>query len=90
MSNQDELLASGPKLGDFPVGSRESRAAARMWLRQLNANRSRFQLFHSVPRPNRSTTEPHATEWCALDDGRLMRLVYVPPGMEKRQLRHFL
>jgi len=81
MSNQAKLfggVASAPKPGDFPVGSCESRAAARMRLQQLNANRSTFELIHSVPRPYCSATEPHATEWRELDDGRLMRVVYVP------------
>jgi hypothetical protein len=75
---------TGPRPGDFPVGSPESRAAARLMLSDRERERDRLELIHHVPRPERdghSNEEPHATPWTETLDGRLMRVLYVPPAM---------
>jgi hypothetical protein len=69
--------------GEFPLGSSQSRAAARMRLEQLKAARPRFELIHSIPRPRTDNSVVHEGEWVELDDGQLMRLVYLPQASEE-------
>ena len=71
----------GPKPGEFPIGTIQSRAAARMLLDRARQGRERLVVRHSIPDPRHDNTKPHATPWGTLTDGRLMRWVYVPPGM---------
>jgi hypothetical protein len=64
--------------GEFPLGSPQSRAAARMRLQQLRASRPQVDLLHSVPRPHRDNGLVHVGEWSELPDGQLMRWTYTP------------
>jgi hypothetical protein len=66
--------------GEFPLGSPQSRAAARMRLEQLRAAQPQFELIHSIPRPRQDNSVVHEGEWVELENGQLMRLVYVPQG----------
>ena len=67
--------------GEFPLGSAQSRAAARMRLQQLKAARPTFQLIHSIPRPGLDPNVVHVGEWGELEDGRLFRMVYRPQAL---------
>jgi hypothetical protein len=74
---------------DFPVGSPESRAAARAAVEQRRASQKRreFVLIHSVPRPNYEGDPnfdplgPIVHEWHMAEDGVLERHCSIPPGM---------
>jgi hypothetical protein len=71
------------KVGDFPIGSLESRAAARILLGQRWSKRERVQFFHSIRGPWRGEGPeppdvPRANPWIESDDGKLFRVVYVP------------
>ena len=78
------------KPGNFPIGSPQSRAAARLRLEHMNDDRERIQLISFVPRPNQDNTRPHATPWHECDDGRLFRVLYVPHGMEDSEARRIV
>jgi hypothetical protein len=72
-----------PKVWGFPVGSLESRAAARTLLRQKRSQMKRMQFFHSVRGPWRGEGPeppdvPRANPWTESGDGNLVRVVYVP------------
>lgn len=69
--------------GEFPLGSPQSRAAARMRLEQLKAARPQFELMHSIPRPRQDNNVVHEGEWSEMSDGQLRRLTYVPQGSEE-------
>ena len=78
-----ETRLDTPKPGDFPIGSPESRAAARMLMRSRVDNRKRFQFvtnvsFPDLDGPPRDRSKPYVTPWTETGDGCLMRLVYVP------------
>jgi hypothetical protein len=74
---------------DFPVGSPESRAAARAAVEQRRASQKRRELVivHSVPSPNRESDPdfdplgPIVHEWRMAEDGVLERTCWIPPGM---------
>src|SRR2546425_9372362 len=74
----------GPRPGDFPLGSVESRAVARMQLQQGD-HRKRIELISHIPGPWRGegpepegwNKEPRIGPWKDCGD-RLMRFVYVP------------
>ena len=44
-----------PRPEEFPLGSMESRAAARAMLEAQERGVRRVQIIHSIPRPNRTT-----------------------------------
>jgi hypothetical protein len=75
---------NGPlKIGDFQVGTLVSRAAARVLLSQRRNKLTRVQFFHSVRGPWRGDGPeppdvPKANPWFEGDDGKLVRVVYVP------------
>ena len=75
----------GFRVGDFPLGSSESRAAARMQLLRFEASRCRIQIFHRVPHPRQDNEKPHAAGWVECQDGTLMRWIYVPAGMTRTE-----
>ena len=81
---------STPKPGNFPIGSPESRAAARLTLEYASDNRERFEFVSHIPRPNEDNTRPHATPWVDYGDGILRRILYVPPGMDKAEARRIV
>jgi len=83
----DSLPNNGP--GDFPIGSLESRAAARALLE--GNTRQRLEFIHYVPiRPIQDMTKPHATPWVVTQDGELFRLVYVPADMDTEEAQRIL
>ncbi len=70
------------KVGDFPVGSLESRAAARVLSVQRRSKLTCLQFCHSVRGPWRGEGPeppdvPRANPWVE-GDGKLLRVVYVP------------
>jgi len=80
----------GPGPGDFPVGSPESRAAARLLLSDRESARDRLEIISSIPRPERNghrNDKPRATPWTETPDGRLVRFLYVPQGMTEESAR---
>jgi hypothetical protein len=77
------LLPLGLRPADFPLGSAQSRAAARSQLQRFEANRACFVISHSVPRPRLDPSIAHEGEWCELDDGRLMRWDYAPNEIQE-------
>ena|SRR5215472_5913344 len=74
-----------PRPSDYPLGSPESRAAARMWLKNARDARPRFEIVTHIYHPNKDhedETIPHATGWSNWGD-KLMRMVYHPIQWEK-------
>jgi hypothetical protein len=67
---------------DFPVGSPESRAAARAVVEASNRGVRRFQIVSHIPRPWRGEgPEPEGWNkkpYVGPDDGSPMRIVYIP------------
>lgn len=66
----------------FPIGSAESRAAARIRLRQRWGSQRRLQIITSVHWPHGpqglDRSQPYALPWQKTADGGVMRIVYVP------------
>ena len=72
---------SSPGPGRFPVGSAQSRAAARTLLERRNAGRKRLNIILSTECDSVST-EPRLGEWREGADGTLIRFCFLPAGME--------
>jgi hypothetical protein len=77
-----------PKPGDFPIGSPESRSAARMLMGSRLDNRKRIQFvtnasFPDHDGPSRDRSKSYVTPWTETRDGCLMRFVYVPNGTDE-------
>jgi hypothetical protein len=70
------------KPGDFPLGSLESRAAARAMLEDAEGSRLRLTIVSYLQRPGRDNSQIHIGAWQACPDGLRMRMVYVPSGMD--------
>jgi hypothetical protein len=86
-NNEDGL----PRPYEFPLGSAESRAAARAMLEAQERGVRRLQIIFDAPRPRREG-EPHTKvgPWFETEDGGLMRYVFVPPGTDEETLRRLL
>jgi hypothetical protein len=81
------------KPGDFPLGSAESRAAARMLAQQRETQGKRLEIIlSSWMRPARGNDKPHATPWIphAFEDGTLVRTLVVPEGMSAEEARRIV
>ena len=77
---------------DFPIGSLESRAAARSMLEVRDKDVRRLELVTNVLFPDhgeerQDRSRPHATPWTRTLDGGLMRILYVPSGMTADEAR---
>jgi hypothetical protein len=70
---------SGPKPGDFPLGSPQSRAAARMLMERV-ADEERVEMIFSgsVISLESQQRPPSASEWTRGADGVLRRTVFIP------------
>ena len=79
-----------PRPEEFPLGSTESRAAARAMLDAQRRAVRRVQIIHSIPHPNEDDSRPHVGHWQQWGEGGLMRLIYVPPGTDEETTRHLL
>ncbi len=71
------------KPANFPIGSSESRAAARSLLKEKQSKLVRRQFFHSIRGPWRDEGPeppdvPRALPWSKSGDGKLIRMVYIP------------
>ena len=83
--------SDGPGPDEFPVGSLESRAAARAMLDARDTNRRRVQLISNVnvnfaldrEKSGSEARVPSADPWVECDDGTLFRMVYVPTIWER-------
>lgn len=64
--------------GDFPIGSPESRAAARMQLAHRNDGRKRWRITWSIPRPGEDNSRIRFSGWEEWGEGTLCQMVYVP------------
>lgn len=73
------------KPGDFPIGSMESRAAARMQVERGRETQERIEIICHVSRPRRDYTQPLATPWQDISDGRSMRIVFRRPDADSRE-----
>jgi len=71
-------MNSMPKPGDFPIGSLESRAAARMRLIRLNDSRKRVRIIHNIPGPWEDNSRVHFGDWQEWKDNTLGQIIYVP------------
>jgi hypothetical protein len=69
------------KPGDFALGSRQSRAAARALLECRFAARKRIEVIYSIPRPSAREGEIRIGEWMEGPDGTLFRTCNIPAGM---------
>ena len=76
------LEDSGLGPADFAVGSAKSRAVARMLAGRPGEEPERIEVIFTTPRPRIDNSRPHAWPWYKTDDGKLMRWVYVPQGMD--------
>jgi len=70
---------SGVRPGGFPLGSTQSRAAARASLESRYAERRRIDVICSIPRHGGNKIRIGA--WIEGADGSLFRLSNIPPGM---------
>lgn len=75
-------MSATAKVGKLPIGSLQSRAAARTLLDQRRTKLTRFQFFHGVRGPWRGEGAeppdvPRANRWVECDR-KLIRIVYVP------------
>jgi hypothetical protein len=71
------------KIGALPIGSLESRAAARILLGQRRKKQKRVQFAHSIRGPWRGEGPerpdlPRAYPWTESADGTLVRVLYIP------------
>jgi hypothetical protein len=76
-----------PRPGNFPIGSPESRAAARMLMGSRRDNRKRIQFVTNVSFPDHDgppgdRSKLYVTPWTETQDGCLFRFVYVPNGTD--------
>jgi hypothetical protein len=79
---QDPLSATGAGLkpGEYPLGSAQSRAAARALLERRFAGRNRLDIVSSIPRPG-GDGAIHIGAWSEAADGTLLRFSNIPAGM---------
>jgi hypothetical protein len=77
------------KPSDYPLGSAESRAAARSLLERRFAARKRIEDICSIPRPHAEGTA-HIGDWIEGRDGTLFRMCNVPSGMAIREVEQLL
>ena len=68
------------KPGDYPVGTPQSRAAARALLEAKRLGRERVDLVCSIPRPG-DEGAIHIGKWIEKPDGSVFRFSNVPAGM---------
>jgi hypothetical protein len=71
---------AGLRLGDYELGSLQSRATARALLERRFAGRRRIDVVSSIPRPGGDGAIRIGT-WIECDDGSLFRLSTIPSGM---------
>lgn len=67
-----------PNPEDFPLGSLESRAAARLRLKRWIDTRKWITLCPCDPKPREDPSRMNFGPWNELPDGDLMRMVYIP------------
>jgi hypothetical protein len=84
MSSSQQCRPKAARPSDFPLGSPESRAAARMLLE--HQRQSANTIYIDVPRPNRhpqgqDPAKPYLKWSSKAADGKIWRCVYLPPGM---------
>jgi len=78
-----------PTPGDFPIGTPESRATARMRLEKMRSTRKRIEFITNVRFPQHEPSQvtdnsmPSAYPWQETTDGGLMRFVYCPGEWKK-------
>jgi RecB family exonuclease len=75
-----DATGAGLRLGDYALGSPQSRAAARALLERRFAERRRIDIVCSIPRPGAERGIQIGT-WREGADGSLIRLSNLPPGM---------
>ena len=63
---------------DFPIGSPESRAAARMLLARRNDNCKRMRIIWSIPSPGEDNSRVDFGDWQEWEDNTMGQRVYVP------------
>ena len=86
-SNSDGL----PRPEEFPLGSPESRAAARAMLEAQERDVRRVSIILDAPRPqHEGEPDTKVGPWYKTADGALMRTVIVPPGTDENTLRRVL
>ena len=85
-SNSDSL----PRPEEFPLGSMESRVAARAVLELRETQVRRVQIVHSVPRPCQDNSKPHVGAWIPMIEGASTRLVYIPSETDEETRRQIL
>jgi hypothetical protein len=81
--DQDPLSATGAGLkpGEYPLGSAQSRAAARTLLERRRVGRRRIEIISSIPRPGGAEGEICIGDRIERPDGTLFRISSIPPGM---------
>lgn len=90
MSNGNRRPEGWPHPASFPVGSDESRAAARALLEERENISDRLQVVSHIPHWDQDNTRPHIGPWQPTISGTPMRVVYVPPGTDEETLRQLL
>ena len=69
---------TGPKPGEFPLGSPQSRAAARAQLERRYAGRKTIDFIVDL---GMSIEDLKIGEWIGTEDGTLSRISLIPEGM---------
>jgi hypothetical protein len=76
-------MKSMPKPGDFPIGSPESRAAARIRLASWDDRRKRMRIITNIPGRGVDNSRVHFGKWQKWHDNWSGQLVYCPHAWVK-------
>ena len=71
-------LTATIRLGDFPIGSAQSRAAVRMHLDKIRKAQSRVTFVMHVPRPHLDPKRYHFMQWAGTAESGFTRVVFAP------------
>ena len=71
-------MNSLPNPGDFPIGSLESRAAARIRLASRHDSHKRMRIITNIPGPGVDSSRVHFGKWQKWQDNWLGQLIYRP------------
>lgn len=73
---------------DFPIGSPESRAAARMLAQHIYDSRERVEVvFVGICRHRTEDGKPYASPWIETSDGKLFRTIFTGDMSEEEARR---
>jgi hypothetical protein len=92
MNESNSGLDAWPHPSSFPVGSDESRAAARAMFQERDRGVRRLQIVNDMPRPIRGEGDktPRIGPWTPMEGGGFVRLVNVSPQTNEETIQRIL